>query len=130
MDFKILAPRMNKRSLASSAFKSQIDSFIRAEEADNRLRMVLGSTNKHLEALEYQKSSSWTIEQLSLFAQVTGELPPDDVKEYPGETLQTFNMALSLSNTACSPWTTTPAVPDRLREPPSRVQPSKIVSLS
>lgn len=90
--------KLNKLSVASGRIKSQIADFLEKEDAYNRLRMVLSDTKgQHTKALEYHKSSNWSIEQLTIFVEMTGKLPPDDVKMMPKETLRTLDLALHFS---------------------------------
>jgi len=91
MEFNV--PILNRLSATSNAFKTQIADWLRKKEAYNRLRMLLASTNEHKKALEYHKSSKWSFQQLKIFVQFTGQLPPEEAKMIPNEILQGLDLA-------------------------------------
>jgi len=95
---KCITSMLHKLRLAASAPKTYIAELLEEEEIYTRLRIILSSTDEYTKALQYCKSSAWSIEELTLFVQITGILPPEEAKMIPGDTLTVLKLARYFRN--------------------------------
>lgn len=87
------APIMNALNAVNNSMKGFADNLVKNLEMQNRIAATLSRSEEQNKAWEYVKTSKWTPEQLAVWVELTGKLPPNDVKEYPEETLNTLDMA-------------------------------------
>ena len=64
-------------------FKSCIEQRIKEQEQLNQLRVVCGSSKKSKDAIEYCKSSIWSMQTMIEYITITGILPTPEMAKYP-----------------------------------------------
>ena len=98
MKIKMITSILNYLSAASDAFKNQIIRFQKEEEAYNKLRILFASIDECKKALKYCKSSKWSPKQIEEFVHFTGQIPSEELKDIPNETLQTLNLVVNFDS--------------------------------
>ena len=85
---------LNHLQHLTDAVNRQIFSMTRELAALEEIRVLVVSKSACHAAQLWLKDSTWTANQLAVFVQITGELPPDDVKDDPDGTLLVLQESL------------------------------------